>query len=69
MKNIRKVSFKKSLPVILILINGTIITPFLLSDFSLKFLNTAKYWVSMVPMILLSPILLMASIEENKNLT
>jgi len=38
--------------------------PFLLNNFSFKFLKTAKYWDAMVTMPLLFPFLLIVSIED-----
>lgn len=69
MKNVREVNLKKGMPLIIIFVFSIIIMSFLLNNFSFKFLKTAKYWAAMVPMLLLFPFLLIASIEDDESST
>jgi SNF family Na+-dependent transporter len=69
MKNIRKFNFKKSLALAIILVIFFIVSPFISNDYSFMFLKTMKYWVSMVPMLLIIPFFIYIIIEEDKNLS
>ncbi len=66
MKNINKNSFKSYFPTVIYTFFTLIIYPFVLNDYSFKFLKTAKYWATMIPLLVLIPILIMVIIEINR---
>jgi hypothetical protein len=65
-KNINKYSFKSYFPIVIYTFFPLIVYPFVFNDYSFKFLKTVKYWATMVPLLILIPILIMVIIEENK---
>lgn len=67
MKNIKKASFKKCLPLIIMFVYFIIGSPFISNNYSFMFLKTVKYWVSIVPMLIIFPFAFYVTIEENKN--
>lgn len=66
MKNINKHSLKNYFPAVIYTFFTLIIYPFVLNDYSFKFLKTVKYWATMVPLLVLIPILIMVIIEGNR---
>ncbi|WP_142415335.1 hypothetical protein [Hathewaya massiliensis] len=61
-----KSNIRKALPLIIIFVWTAIISPFITNNCSFKFLSVPKYWASMVPMILLVPILIYVAIKDRE---